>query len=322
MSSDFFMFDECLYQQHSTILNSEETQFLSESDPFSAPSDSSIDSILQEFSEETSTILEKFEPNPLYQRTRFSNSSDCFLKTEDPPLRLDSRDCFLGSRSYGGVKENGTTRLSQRSYIHGSHSYNGEKPWFLFQQRFFDSLFESSAVLCSRENGFSNNPQMRRVCSTGDLPMMGKNQTNVEWESNAATTTNLMQEANLKVGRYNAEERKERIDRYKAKRTQRNFNKTIKYACRKTLADNRARVRGRFARNDEPGDMPKSAPSSSRYDGDDILLYGWYEEEDLGIASSGGGGDTGGSAGGSFSTSCMEDKDIEEDATALGIEST
>ncbi|KAF7834631.1 zinc finger protein CONSTANS-LIKE 4 [Senna tora] len=56
---------------------------------------------------------------------------------------------------------------------------------------------------------------------------------------------------NIKVGRYSEEERKERIVRYLKKRNQRNFNKTIKYACRKTLADRRVRVRGRFARNNE-----------------------------------------------------------------------
>ncbi|WCJ37036.1 CCT motif family protein [Euphorbia peplus] len=55
----------------------------------------------------------------------------------------------------------------------------------------------------------------------------------------------------IKVGRYSVEERKDRILRYLKKRNQRNFNKTIKYACRKTLADRRVRVRGRFARNNE-----------------------------------------------------------------------
>ncbi|XP_047975136.1 putative zinc finger protein CONSTANS-LIKE 11 [Salvia hispanica] len=55
----------------------------------------------------------------------------------------------------------------------------------------------------------------------------------------------------VKVGRYSAEERKDRILRYLKKRNQRNFNKTIKYACRKTLADKRVRVRGRFAKNNE-----------------------------------------------------------------------
>ncbi|CAL0303688.1 unnamed protein product [Lupinus luteus] len=56
---------------------------------------------------------------------------------------------------------------------------------------------------------------------------------------------------NIKVERYSEEERKERIVRYLKKRNQRNFNKTIKYACRKTLADRRVRVRGRFARNND-----------------------------------------------------------------------
>ncbi|KAL6574905.1 hypothetical protein OROMI_012190 [Orobanche minor] len=38
----------------------------------------------------------------------------------------------------------------------------------------------------------------------------------------------LMEEVNFKVGSYSAEERKERIDRYRAKKTQRYFNKKIK----------------------------------------------------------------------------------------------
>ena len=41
--------------------------------------------------------------------------------------------------------------------------------------------------------------------------------------------------------------------RYRQKRHERNFNKRIKYQCRKTLADSRPRVRGRFARNDDAG---------------------------------------------------------------------
>ncbi|KAI8560771.1 hypothetical protein RHMOL_Rhmol04G0281800 [Rhododendron molle] len=47
------------------------------------------------------------------------------------------------------------------------------------------------------------------------------------------------------------EERKDKIHRYLKKRNERNFSKKIKYACRKTLADRRPRVRGRFARNNE-----------------------------------------------------------------------
>ncbi|GMJ15041.1 hypothetical protein HRI_005173300 [Hibiscus trionum] len=66
----------------------------------------------------------------------------------------------------------------------------------------------------------------------------------------------------FKVGRYSQEERRERISKYRAKRNRRNFNKTIKYACRKTLADSRSRIRGRFARSDETAEIPKAACST------------------------------------------------------------
>ncbi|KAK9086111.1 hypothetical protein Sjap_026522 [Stephania japonica] len=74
-----------------------------------------------------------------------------------------------------------------------------------------------------------------------------------------------MEEANVKVRRYSMEERKDRIMKYLKKRNQRNFNKTIKYACRKTLADRRIRVRGRFARNNEVGgeEVPMAASMST-----------------------------------------------------------
>lgn len=44
------------------------------------------------------------------------------------------------------------------------------------------------------------------------------------------------------------------------------------YACRKTLADNRPRIRGRFARNDEPGEIPKAACSTREEDEDDFWV--------------------------------------------------
>ncbi|KAG6531340.1 uncharacterized protein LOC122040164 [Zingiber officinale] len=66
-----------------------------------------------------------------------------------------------------------------------------------------------------------------------------------------------------KVGlRLSPEERKEKIHRYMEKRNKRNFTKTIKYACRKTLADTRPRVRGRFAKLDERGEETKSSISN------------------------------------------------------------
>lgn len=63
--------------------------------------------------------------------------------------------------------------------------------------------------------------------------------------------SNMIIEGMSRACRYSPAEKKERIERYRSKRNQRNFNKKIKYACRKTLADSRPRIRGRFARNDE-----------------------------------------------------------------------
>ncbi|PIN04521.1 hypothetical protein CDL12_22939 [Handroanthus impetiginosus] len=72
-----------------------------------------------------------------------------------------------------------------------------------------------------------------------------------------------VEEPEVKVGRYSVEERKDRILRYLKKRNQRNFTKTIKYACRKTLADKRVRIRGRFARNNEPSDQDQNIINTS-----------------------------------------------------------
>ncbi|KAL5202333.1 hypothetical protein ABZP36_013285 [Zizania latifolia] len=125
---------------------------------------------------------------------------------------------------------------------------------------------------------------LRRVFSTGDMQVMNKSQPRIVVVnklvkhfvicSDAKQVMNVPSSPPLpppprpplsgdscsqevggpfsqKVGRYSAEERKERIERYRVKRHQRNFHKKITYACRKTLADSRPRVQGRFARNAE-----------------------------------------------------------------------
>ncbi|KAI4373878.1 hypothetical protein MLD38_011942 [Melastoma candidum] len=66
--------------------------------------------------------------------------------------------------------------------------------------------------------------------------------------------TSSMGEPTFKLEKLSVEQRQEKIHRYMKKRNERNFSKKIKYACRKTLADSRLRVRGRFAKNDETGE--------------------------------------------------------------------
>lgn len=55
-----------------------------------------------------------------------------------------------------------------------------------------------------------------------------------------------------KIGSYAHRERRSRVRRFYEKRQRRVWSRTIKYDCRKKLADNRPRVKGRFVRSEEP----------------------------------------------------------------------
>ncbi|KAK9079634.1 hypothetical protein SSX86_001307 [Deinandra increscens subsp. villosa] len=197
----------------------------------------------------------------------------CQVKTEKSQLPL--YDHF-----YFGVSDN-AFKMMQRSYSSNSFQ-QGRSKGVLYQPNLnglFDASNLDSQVLTSSDHCFSST-HMRRVCSTGDLQSPKVKESSQRLSSSPlATESSFMEEANFKVGRYNAEERKEKILRYRAKRTQRNFNKTIKYACRKTLADNRPRIRGRFARNDEPAELPKSTSFNQYRVEDELWMDGFYEDD-------------------------------------------
>jgi hypothetical protein len=53
-----------------------------------------------------------------------------------------------------------------------------------------------------------------------------------------------------RIGRYTPAERRIRLERYREKRTQRNYNRRVKYSCRKDIADKRHRVQGRFVKRE------------------------------------------------------------------------
>ncbi|XWS74205.1 hypothetical protein CRYUN_Cryun02cG0195900 [Craigia yunnanensis] len=95
----------------------------------------------------------------------------------------------------------------------------------------------------------SDSCPVKRVLSTGDLDQGWRSRRRSE--SLLSNESNAIIEGMNRASRYSLEEKKERIERYRTKRNLRNFNKKIKYACRKTLADSRPRIRGRFARNEE-----------------------------------------------------------------------
>ncbi|XP_030538117.2 zinc finger protein CO3-like isoform X2 [Rhodamnia argentea] len=176
-----------------------------------------------------------------------------------------------------GGREDNAGKNMQRSY--STNFFNGTRPHLLEPPPRFDL-----PDISSPERRFFSGQMMRRVCSTGDLQRMKV--------ATANSTSPFMEEASsCRVGRYTAEERRDRIQKYRAKRTQRNFNKTIKYACRKTLADSRPRIRGRFARNDEAGEAPKVSgfARDEHDDHEEQLLFAFHRGgEEFGAAARGG----------------------------------
>ncbi|CAN6460395.1 unnamed protein product [Victoria cruziana] len=124
----------------------------------------------------------------------------------------------------------------------------------------------------ARNGGVFAAGTVRRVYSAGDIQGLHRDQKQQQMVNGGialrSDSAAPLEESAFKVGRYSVEERKQRIHRYMKKRNERNFNKKIKYACRKTLADSRPRVRGRFAKNDDFNDA--AAPNSRRpYDDDE-----------------------------------------------------
>ncbi|CAH1453039.1 unnamed protein product [Lactuca virosa] len=87
----------------------------------------------------------------------------------------------------------------------------------------------------------------------------------------ASEITSLETDTFRVASKLTTEERKEKIHKYMKKRNERNFSKKIKYACRKTLADSRPRVRGRFAKNDEYGENNRTTCNNHEEDTDEDI---------------------------------------------------
>ncbi|GLT71808.1 hypothetical protein SLA2020_438010 [Shorea laevis] len=82
---------------------------------------------------------------------------------------------------------------------------------------------------------------MRRAFSEGDIKTLG----------NGMSLIQSPLDRPLIISNCTTEERREKLSRYRNKKTKRNFGRKIKYACRKALADNQPRIRGRFAKTEE-----------------------------------------------------------------------
>ncbi|CAH2070108.1 unnamed protein product [Thlaspi arvense] len=78
---------------------------------------------------------------------------------------------------------------------------------------------------------------MRRAFSEGDIQKLGTGLVQSPLDRIIVSCT--------------SEDRREKLSRYRNKKSRRNFGRKIKYACRKALADSQPRIRGRFAKTEE-----------------------------------------------------------------------
>jgi CCT motif len=66
-----------------------------------------------------------------------------------------------------------------------------------------------------------------------------------------------MYNKNGQIGIYTPSERAAIIARFNEKRSRRNWNKKVRYNCRKNLADRRLRVKGRFVKRSDQEELAK-----------------------------------------------------------------
>ncbi|GAA0177159.1 hypothetical protein LIER_29663 [Lithospermum erythrorhizon] len=175
--------------------------------------------------------------------------------------------CSSACSSYGSPS-------AMSSYVAENMSFLQRSTSSMSLQKSVDSFypFVSSPTAYNTE---SDSDSARKVFSRGDLQQgTNKVQRNYQSESSLSNEASIIECMTKAACKYSPEEKKEKIERYRNKRNLRNFNKKIKYECRKTLADSRPRIRGRFARNDEI--IEKTPPQSDQWG---ILAGGEYEEE-------------------------------------------
>ncbi|KAL2328683.1 hypothetical protein Fmac_022110 [Flemingia macrophylla] len=186
--------------------------------------------------------------------TSFPRAADPLLSPPPPPEQQQQQQewtwncnsCSSGCTSYVGSP---SSLASQESH-HGACLLQRSVSSHSLQKNTntnTNTLFSSPLFA-----QFLHSP-VRRACSTGDLQRFNgtHHYHHSHSDSPLSSESSLIIEEMSRTSPYSPEEKKVRIERYRSKRNQRNFGKKIKYACRKTLADSRPRIRGRFARNDE-----------------------------------------------------------------------
>ncbi|KAG9147340.1 hypothetical protein Leryth_021410 [Lithospermum erythrorhizon] len=134
--------------------------------------------------------------------------------------------CSSACSSYGSPS-------AMTSYVAENMSFLQRSTSSMSLQKSVDSFypFVSSPTAYNTE---SDSDSARKVFSRGDLQQgTNKVQRNYQSESSLSNEASIIECMTKAACKYSPEEKKEKIERYRNKRNLRNFNKKIKYECRK-----------------------------------------------------------------------------------------
>ncbi|OEL17695.1 hypothetical protein BAE44_0021285, partial [Dichanthelium oligosanthes] len=260
---------------------------------------------IEQFSqmELTGTIAEQVPP------MQMSNSAPALM-----PIASDYDECFTAAlaggfmgldgamyQQAGPILQSCNAEASQRGFFNSASDSSNSMAMIGEYQK----MMEGEGLTRT----YSDTDSMQEAFNNAEMQVGGNNQHLINGCNGSPTTlppTELsgLEDSTFKVVRLSPEERKEKIHRYIKKRNERNFSKKIKvllsisiqhflsmditnsaalthnkmqYACRKTLADSRPRVRGRFAKNDELCEAAQSASQNyEHYEQTDCM-----KEEDM-----------------------------------------
>nr|GEW03520.1 putative CCT motif family protein [Tanacetum cinerariifolium] len=172
--------------------------------------------------------------------------------------------CFLDHPYLPSRNSNTILPIESCGIFNGNLSLGNE-----IQAHELDFQGDNGGIFCQDMFGRPYNSNELQALSNESNHMLNNGNGNCNPPLAPPEITSLESETFRVANKLTSEERREKIHRYMKKRNERNFSKKIKYACRKTLADSRPRVRGRFAKNDEFGEHHRNNSNTHEEDTDE-----------------------------------------------------
>ncbi|RCV18259.1 hypothetical protein SETIT_3G285800v2 [Setaria italica] len=169
------------------------------------------------------------------------------------PLTSDYDECYTAALAVGGFMGLDGAMYQQTGAI--LPGCNAEAS----QQGFFNSSSSNSTVMIGEYQKMMEDSMQGTFNTNAEMLVGGNNQHLINGCNGNPTTLPPTELSGLEDSTFKV------VRLYIKKRNERNFSKKIKYACRKTLADSRPRVRGMFAKNDELCEAAQSGSQSHKH---------------------------------------------------------